>query len=109
MLEISFNDGSTSKIVNRSRNLRGVRRYLKDNPAKRIFIYDKGFFTNKESNISKPSLTIIFENGAHFGCEFESFRVLKQTIRNWRNLYGVPISINGIYSGLNVKSNNSLQ
>lgn len=88
-------------IISQSKNLRGIRQYVSKHEVKVVSIDE---IANGEGK-----LCILFVNGSSFECNFASFRVLKQSILNWRNLYGYRIIINGNRAGLICHANNSLQ
>ena len=86
------------KTVNQSRNLRGIREYVRKNLIKELKI--------KEIEQRKGHIEIYFDNGAYFQTVFESFTVLKQFVRQWRSVYGCRLSVNNESYG-NIRYNNS--
>ena len=70
-------------VISRSRNMRGIRRYVSDRIIKRVAIGEIG---NREGK-----LMILFEDGSSYETNFASWGVLRQTVRQWRNLYGAPL------------------
>lgn len=87
------------KIVSNSQNLRGIRKHASQYLAKRIIV-------TKMSN-GGAKLHIVFQNKSQFSCHFASYIVLLHTLKNWRNLRGTPITINGIRRGI-LQSDNSI-
>lgn len=86
------------KVIQRSRNLRGIREFVGKHLIKVVDISKIG--------TSEGKLCILFEDGYSFETNFASFQTLKETVRNWRNMYGAPLLINGISRGI-VKVDNS--
>jgi hypothetical protein len=87
------------KIIQRSANLAGIRRYVSGfNP--RVIIR-----TLDVSEIGAPGpgaggmLSILFEDGANYQCSFASFAVLCDWVKRWRNVRGAPLTINGAAAG----------
>lgn len=77
--------------VSQSHNLRGIRRAASKDSVVKVDIckvYD-----------SEGQLSILFENGNSFQCNFASFAVLAGTVRRWKNLWGSILSINGMECG----------
>ncbi len=89
------------KIISSSRNLRGIRRHLQ--------WYNVRFVDISRVGMGKGQLSILFDNGDTFQCNFASFSVLKETIRNWRNLYGVRLLVDGVASHIVCITNPKLQ
>jgi hypothetical protein len=95
---ISDRDGT---IIQRSRNLAGIRRYVgqRGTPAiKRLAVDRIGDWEGK--------LSILFENGASYETNFGSFKVLASFVYRWRNVRGSPLLINGkpaIWDELNLR------
>ena len=75
------------KPINRSSNLRGIRRYVGQNLVEFVDLrkIDKGM----------GMLYIVFEDGSTFETPFACYSVLKNVVRNWRNLYGADLKIEG--------------
>jgi hypothetical protein len=71
--------------IQSSRNLRGIRRYVSNHLVKVLSI-------DPIAN-SFGKLCILFEDGASFETNFASYEVLKNFVRNWRNVYGAPLVI----------------
>lgn len=78
--------------ISSSKNLRGIRRAVGTYPVQfvRINSYLDG------SAIMK----VEFKNGNFSVIAWDSFRFLIDSLRNWRNLYGVKIYIDNIARGL---------
>ena len=76
-------------VIGKSKNLAGIRRYVSKNPIKCLAM---------DSINGNGKLCILFENGSSFECNFASFEVLKNVVRNWRNVYGAKLVVNGIES-----------
>lgn len=74
------------KIVNQSRNLRGIRQYVGKNLIKDVKI--------KEIEQGRGYIEIYFDDGAYFQTVFASFNVLKDCVRRWRNVYGSKLWVN---------------
>ena len=84
MLQILDSNGN---VKSQSKNLRGIRAHCSKNVAKIIDISPVG---NGEGQLS-----ILFDNGDSFQCNFADWDVLVTSVRNWRNLYGVRFSYCG--------------
>jgi hypothetical protein len=84
------------KTIRTSRNLRGIRRHVSENWVKAVHITQTGY---------AGALTVAFGNGDDYTTKFASFDVLKNSIRNWRNLYGARLVVNGEDCGLIAKYN----
>lgn len=82
---------STGRIVNQSRNLAGVRRYVRRHLIDRVSI--------AELPSGRGDLTIAFANGCRFRTTFESYSVLREWLARWRHVWGSPLSINGQDAG----------
>ena len=80
-----------NKIIQRSRNLRGIRRYVSKNTIKDIIICKRLH--------ERGDLAVNFIDGAHLFTEFASFIVLKGFVRNWRNVHGAELIVDNIISG----------
>ncbi len=77
--------------VSTSRNLRGIRAYVGKHSIKVLAI---DTIADGEGQLS-----ILFENGNSFATNFASFTVLKEWVRNWRNVYGAPLLVNTVDCG----------
>jgi hypothetical protein len=77
-------------VIGKSKNLAGIRRYVSRNLIKCLAIDSIGNGNGK--------LCILFDNGSSFECNFTSFEVLKNFVRNWRNVYGAKLVVNGFES-----------
>lgn len=78
-------------LVSTSRNLRGIRQAVGKNRVDYVLL--------KKRPNHEGSLYIAFLNGNRCLIGFASYDVLKQTIRNWRNLYGVDLYADREYQG----------
>lgn len=88
-MEVIQKDG---KVIQQSRNLRGIRRYVGSHIIKELQIAS-------QINGSTGWLYIIFEDGSTFQTDFASFSVLQNFVRSWRNTYGAPLWMNGHEAG----------
>lgn len=88
-IEIRDRNGA---VVSKSANLRGIRRETGRHLVKVVGISE---LPNEEGR-----LCILFQNGN--SCEFDwpDFDALKETVRRWRNLYGAPLKIGELSSGV---------
>jgi hypothetical protein len=84
-------------VIQRSRNLRGIREYVGKNIIKTVAVDRVGQ--------GEGQLSILFENGSSFQTNFASFSVLCWFVRGWRNAYGAPLLVNGEECGT-VRYNN---
>lgn len=75
------------EIVNSSRNMRGIRRVVGKQLVKSVAI--------DHLPADEGKLCILFDNGDSYETNFASFEVLKHCLRNWRNLYGALLTIDG--------------
>ena len=73
-------------VIQRSRNLAGIRRYVGKNIVKTLAV---------DRSNGAGLLTIEFENGARFDATFASYTVLVEFVRRWRNVHGAPFVLNG--------------
>ena len=81
MLHVFSKSGA---VVNKSKNLAGVRRYAQKVPIRRIDLVRR---PNGEGEIR-----VVFDNGAHFHTLFASWVVMEGWVKNWRNARGVPVT-----------------
>jgi hypothetical protein len=95
-------------IIQRSRNLAGIRRYVSKNPIKLLAIFgeDKA---SKNPDLYPGKLLILFADGASYEVNFASFYVLKGFVRRWRNVYGADLRVNSDLCGKVSSSNPALQ
>jgi hypothetical protein len=75
-----------------SRNLRGLRDFIGKGNLIKVVAID--LLEHQEGLLS-----VLFENGYSCQVNFASFFVLKNTVRNWRNMYGAPLVVNGVEHG----------
>ncbi len=93
MIEIRNKHGN---VIGTSKNQAGVRKHSAKVKAKAVSVNNlhtvKGFD-------GEAKLCILFEDGS--SCEFTwgSLAVLKLKLRNWLNLYGANLVIDGVRSG----------
>ena len=87
-------------VINKSRNLAGIRRYVGGHTPPLIKVLDVS-----EIGDGEGKLCILFENGCSFETNFSSYSVLKGFVRRWRNVYGAPLTVNGQPAGV-VSSHN---
>lgn len=92
-----------SEVVSKSKNLRGIRRAVGTFPVEFVRIYKaadgsgvmrvefKKYVNTTMFSLLYPSYCVI---------PWGSFAVLCNSLRNWRNLYGVKLYVNGISQGL---------
>lgn len=96
-----YKDG---EVVQHSRNLRGIRRYVATHIIKELHIAPKND-GQLSCNNSRGWLYIVFDNGATFQTDFASYGVLKNFVRQWRNVYGAPLWMAGHLVGVVSKTN----
>jgi len=82
---------ATGSVIQRSRNLRGIRSYVGANIIKVLAIEPIAHGEGK--------LMILFDNGANYETNFACYSVLRQFVRQWRNVYGAPLLVNHVPSG----------
>jgi hypothetical protein len=87
------------EIVQRSRNLAGIRRYVSSHLIEELHIAPK---SDGQINVSSNRgwLYIVFSNGATFQTDFASYEVLKGFVSRWRNVYGAPLWMAGHPAGV---------
>ena len=88
-------------VIGRSRNLRGIRRYVSSHLVKALAVDRVG---NGEGK-----LLILFDDGSSYETNFASFSVLLGFVRRWRNVYGAPLRVNGQDAGTVSAQNMLLQ
>lgn len=74
------------RIIQQSRNLAGIRRYVGTHLIQRLSI--------TEYQDRSAQLYIEFEDGASFRSAFCSAAVLREFVRRWRNVYGATLWMN---------------
>jgi hypothetical protein len=79
------------RVVRRSRNLRGIREYVSSMPVSHVMI--------QELDRGEGGVKVMFHNNWYWTGRFACFGVLKWALRNWRNLYGAPLTVNGQPAG----------
>ncbi len=90
MEKLIIRDQNGNKI-SESKNLAGIRRYVATNTIKILAIDSIDSCAGK--------LVILFDNKASFECNFASFNVLRNFVRNWRNVYDSPLLVQGNDAG----------
>lgn len=90
-METIVRDG---KVIGRSRNLAGIRRYVGNHLIVRLAV-DR----ITVCNYWEGRLHITFDNGATFETRFADYGVLLGFVRRWRNVYGAPLVVNGRVAG----------
>ena len=78
-------------IIQRSKNLAGIHRYVGTHAINLLSISRIGQGEGK--------LCISFEDGSSFESNWPTFSALLLHVRNWRNVYGAPLSVNGGWCG----------
>ena len=77
-----------------SRNLRGLRTWVRQYPIQSVEIRRKG-----ESEHSDGAMLVRFMNGWYCVTHWSSYSVLTNSLRNWRNLEGAKLIVNGQDAG----------
>jgi hypothetical protein len=85
---------ANGKIVQRSRNLAGIRRYVSNHLITKLCVGRILF-----DGYNEAKLVIQFDNGCYFVSEWGSYTCLKGFVRRWRNVYGAPFEVEGVPSG----------
>jgi hypothetical protein len=83
------------KVISKSRNLAGIRRYVGGHVRPSIKVIDVSQIGDGEGK-----LCILFENECSFETNFASYSVLTGFVRRWRNVYGAPLSVTGQPAGV---------
>ena len=91
--EIKDRDG---KVLRYSKNLAGIRRYVPERGTPAI---SSLHVSRKGRHRDEGLLSIYFANGNTYEAKFASFVVLCGFVRRWRSVYGVPLVLDGIYTG----------
>lgn len=86
-------------IIQRSRNLAGIRRYTAHSIIKTLDVSHIG------DKLLDGQLSILFNNGDTFQTNFASFAVLCGWVERWRNAHGAPLTIDGVAAGVVGKGN----
>jgi hypothetical protein len=92
MLVVRDRDG---KVINKSRNLAGIRCYVGGHTPPLIKVLDVS-----EIGAGEGKLCILLENGCSFETNFASYAVLTGFVRRWRNVHGAPLTVNGQPAGV---------
>lgn len=82
---------SNGKVIQRSRNLAGIHRYVSKHTISKLSI--------DRLPDGDGYLRIHFTNGATYETDFADFSVLLYHVRHWRNVYGSPLFVNGEWRG----------
>jgi len=82
---------SNGDIIQRSRNLAGIRRFASKNPIESVLL------TGFEDG---TGLLTVYFCGASATVNFASFEVLQKFVRNWRNARGAGLVVNGLTRGV---------
>jgi hypothetical protein len=79
-------------VIRKSRNLRGIRRYVAEfgAPAIKTLAIDP---TGEKGLDGK--LSILFADGSSYETNFASYSVLCEWVRRWRNVHGAPLLVGG--------------
>ena len=75
------------RLVSMSRNLVGIKSYVSKNPVRYVEIQQ---FEHDEGGIK-----IVFQNGYYWLGRWADYTVVKWALRNWRNLAGAELRMNG--------------
>jgi len=75
------------RVIQRSRNLAGIRRYVSNHLIHTLYIDHIGEWEGK--------LCILFDDGASFESNFSSYEVLYDFVNRWKNVKGCLTVING--------------
>lgn len=98
------------KVIQRSRNLAGIRRYVCRNLIRWIKLshYDNSV-RPVIPGIGAPSRMFIeFDNGATFETHFADWTILCDWVRRWQSAYGAPLMIDGRHCDVVRKDNADL-
>ena len=83
-------------VISRSENLRGIRDYISRSHSDYAIKIDASHVGNEGEGL----LSILFNSGNSYQVRFASFEVLtRYALKNWRNLYGVMVSVDGVNKG----------
>jgi hypothetical protein len=91
----------SGRVIASSRNLAGIRRYVSRQPVQSVHIHDLGK--------GEGGIKVVFLNNWFWLGRFASFGVLTWSLRNWRNLYGATLFVNGQPGGRISYRNAALQ
>lgn len=79
------------KIIQRSKNLAGIRRYVATNLIRAMAV-------TREPD-GGGAMSIAFDNGAVFVTKFADYSVLCGWVRRWKNAWGAPLRVSGCDCG----------
>lgn len=99
-LVIRDRDGN---VIQRSRNLAGIRRYVGGRYAPLIKTLAVDRIGQWEGQLS-----ILFDDGTSFQAPFASFEVLCDFVRRWKNVHGAPLMVVGERKGVVTKNHPAL-
>lgn len=116
-IELSYNEpcvirDAQGNIIQRSRNLAGIRRYVSNHAIAVIAIDRIGEIHKHPTSgrvYSEGKLMILFRDRSSYETNFSCFSVLANIVRNWRNVYGAPIRVMGTNTGTVSYSNPTLK
>jgi hypothetical protein len=80
------------RVINRSRNLAGIRKYVGSHLVKKIVLEQGG----GDAFTGGGTLHVYFDDGAEFHGGFASYSVMENFVDRWRNVKGVPIEREGV-------------
>ncbi len=95
-------------VIQRSRNLAGIRRYVRGGLTSTPFNLIKLLAIETLGTTGQGSLLILFEDGTTFQTDFACCDVLREFVRRWRNVYGAPLLVHGRESGTVSRDNPAL-
>jgi hypothetical protein len=75
---------SDGRVLNTSRNLAGIRKYVSKDPITHITLVHRG---------SEGTLQLKLYSGATYEAPFASFEVMRDFVDRWRNARGVPVEV----------------
>lgn len=98
-------------IIQRSHNLAGIRRAVREEPVAEVRISKVGTRAVLYVEFAKHARPIYGNrySGAAFVTLFEDWQVLKGFVRRWRSVYGVPLYVNGEAAGEVAYGNEALR
>jgi hypothetical protein len=93
--------------VKKSRNLRGIREYISNRLVSNIQI--RAIPGTDRGGMLQGGIKVEFADGHYWMGRFASISTLKWTLRNWRNVYGAPLYVDGTLVGKVSYRNPALQ
>ncbi len=97
-------DTKTGDIVSRSSNMTGVRQFAGKHRATEVRIRPVTDLDHVGGR-----LNIVFDRRYVFEVEYGSWDVLRQSVANWRNIYGAKLYVSDIHAGWVNRTNPNLQ